>query len=534
VNQLKCGPARDAEKSIQVPSIDEIRRIPMPYVGPVDASAGSESTPDSASAIRHVVQGGEASRMPDFLSHADAKELVRLCRAGRLYEVEAWIRAGRPLTVPREVRTTPLDVALGTGFHSLIELLLRHEESQEVKNGVLSHAVFLHNPAVVELAIANGADVTSASFLDVLLTGHRALVLYFLERGADAITDHPFARAFQQLRAKTTIGSYLDCRRIRPDLAEGLQRQADMALRQFAQEGNLKWVSLLIWAGADPRSPGPTVDDAEDSEWSTTALHEACGSGDVNVLKQLRPVQSDDLRGMLERAAEHANSGALEHLLALGANPNDKPDGGSGALDACLRILGFEEFDRVEHGDFAIYEESPQKPSSGRSAIRVLLRHGAVWTPDPSKLDATRRILYKLEPDLLVELMAQLRAREAGEGTLRILLRVRQLRQFLAFCERRLARPTDACKTAQTSKPTPQETPRRRLTHDDRWRVFDAMWSKPMAKVARRYRMPAVDLRQACKELEIPLPPRGYWSKKKAGEPVPRRPRLTPIKRPFR
>ena len=134
----------------------------------------------------------------------------------------------------------------------------------------------------------------------------------------------------------------------------------------------------------------------------------------------------------------------------------------------------------------------------------------------------------------MVELMTQLRAREAGEGTLRELLRVRQLRQFLAFCERRLARPTDASKTGQTSKPTPQETPRRRLTHDDRWRVFDAMWSKPMAKVARWYGMPAVDLRQACKELEIPLPPRGYWTKKKAGEPVPRRPRLPPIRRPFR
>jgi hypothetical protein len=159
--------------------------------------------------------------MPSPLSHADARELIRLCRAGRLYEVEAWIRAGRSLAVPREVRTTPLGVALDTGFHSLIELLLRHEESQQVKNEVLRDAVFLRNPDVVELAIANGADVTSVSFLDVLLTSVRALVASFLERGADAITDHPFARAFHQARTKTTIGSYLDCRRSRPDLAEG-------------------------------------------------------------------------------------------------------------------------------------------------------------------------------------------------------------------------------------------------------------------------------------------------------------------------
>jgi hypothetical protein len=384
------------------------------------------------------------------------------------------------------------------------------------------------------LAIAHGAEIDSVPFLEVLLTADRDLVVSFIERGADPMGNHPFARAFHQLRAKTTIGSYLDCRRIRPDLAEGLQRQADMALRQFAQEGNLKWVSLLMWAGADPRSRGPTVEDMDDSEWSTTALHEACESRNIEVLKRFRPDPSDDLAGMLERAAHRANSGALEHLLALGANPNDKPDGGSSSLDGCLRILGFEELDRVEHGDFAIYEESPQKPSSGRSAIRVLLRHGAVWTPDPSKLDTTRRILYKLEPDVLVELLGQLRARETGEAALGELLRVRQLRQYLAFCERRLARVGGGPQASQQSAPTSRLTSRQILTRDDRWRVFDAVWSKPIAKVARRYGMPAVELRRACKELEIPMPPRGYWVKKKAGQPVPRRPKLPALDRRYR
>jgi hypothetical protein len=472
--------------------------------------------------------------MPSPLSHADGKELIRLCRTGRLYEVEAWIRNGRSLSVPREVRTRPLDVALETGFHSLVELLLRHEESQQVKNDVLRWALFMDRPEVVELALAHGAEITSVPFLDVLLTGDRRLVLSFIERGADPLADHPFARAFHQLRAKTTIGSYLDCRRIRPDLAEGLQRQADMTLRQFAQDGNLKWVSLLMWAGADPRSSGPTIEDADDSEWSTTALHEACGSGNVGVLKRFRPDQRDDLRGMLERAAERANADTLDHLLALGANPNDKPDGGSSALDSCLRILGFEELERVEHGDFAIYEESPEKPSSGRSAIRVLLRHGAVWTLDVSSLESTRRILYKLEPDILVALLGQLRARETGEAALGELLRVRQLRQYLAFCERRLARVGGGPETSQQSAPTSRLTSRQILTRDDRWRVFDALWSKPIAKVARRYGMPAVELRRACKELEIPMPPRGYWVKKKAGQLVPRRPKLPALDRRYR
>ncbi len=81
--------------------------------------------------------------MAETLSVAEAKELIQLCRAGRLYEVEAWIRAGRSLDVPREVRTTPLRVALETGFHSLIERLLRHEASHQVKNDLLREALFM-------------------------------------------------------------------------------------------------------------------------------------------------------------------------------------------------------------------------------------------------------------------------------------------------------------------------------------------------------------------------------------------------------
>ena len=127
---------------------------------------------------------------------------------------------GKSLTVPKEVRKTPLTVAMSTGFHSLVELLLRHEQSQEVKNDALRQALFLNRPAFVELALAHGAEIGSIPFLDVLMTGDRAVVASFLERGADPITDYPFARAFHELRAKTTLGSYLDCRRSRPDLAE--------------------------------------------------------------------------------------------------------------------------------------------------------------------------------------------------------------------------------------------------------------------------------------------------------------------------
>ena len=137
-----------------------------------------------------------------------------------------------------------------------------------------------------------GPTSKAVPFLDALMTGDRAVVTSFLERGADPITGYPFAHAFHELRAKTTLG--------RTSIVEGaaltwptqLQEQADMALRQFCQEGSLKWVCLLMWAGANPRSRGPALDDAEhaaDPEWHTTALDEASASENVEILKRLKP-----------------------------------------------------------------------------------------------------------------------------------------------------------------------------------------------------------------------------------------------------
>jgi hypothetical protein len=53
----------------------------------------------------------------------------------------------------------------------------------------------------------------------------------------------------------------------------------------------MKWISLMLWAGANPRSPGPTLykDYTHDPECFTTAIREATHSGNVEVLKKLKP-----------------------------------------------------------------------------------------------------------------------------------------------------------------------------------------------------------------------------------------------------
>jgi len=59
----------------------------------------------------------------------------------------------------------------------------------------------------------------------------------------------------------------------------------------------------------------------------------------------------------------------------------------------------------------------------------------------------------------------------------------------------------------------------------DRRGLFDHMWSEPVSTVAPWWGLSDQGLRKACRRLKIPVPPRGYWAKKRAGKRM-RRPRL--------
>ncbi len=128
------------------------------------------------------------------------KELVRLCRAGRLYEIERWINDGKSLEIPASTKRgrqrTLLEIAVETGFHSLVELIAKHEASQSAKNAALGEAVSLRRLDLVELLLANGTDIKSVPLTDVLLTWEPSLIRFFLEHGADPIEGRPFTEAF--------------------------------------------------------------------------------------------------------------------------------------------------------------------------------------------------------------------------------------------------------------------------------------------------------------------------------------------------
>jgi len=103
----------------------------------------------------------------------DAKELIALCRAGRLYEIEKWISEGKSLDISgatkRGRQKSLLEIAVEVGFHSLVELIAKHETSQAVKDAALGPAVSSRRLDLIELLLANGANIKSVPLADVLL-----------------------------------------------------------------------------------------------------------------------------------------------------------------------------------------------------------------------------------------------------------------------------------------------------------------------------------------------------------------------------
>lgn len=344
-----------------------------------------------------------------------AKALIALCRAGKVYDIEKWIVAGKSLDISaarkRGRQRSLLEIAVETGIHSLVELIAKHEVSQSAKDVALFAAVSSRRLDLVELLLARGADVKSVPFVDVLLTWEPRLIQFFLDRGADPVTERPFAEAFRA-KVRTALRPFVEYKHAHPELATQLQEQLDCALRHFCGEGDLKWVNLLMWAGGTPRSRGPCLgkEYTEDPECYTSGLEEACHSETPDVLRKLKPdPNQDDLSRLLHCASISNRKATMEYLLDIGANPNDQANASSSALDTVL-----------SHLSFARLISSDGKRLSSKyqlwgvfECVRVLLEHGAIWNPDQYNLNSLRRALLECEPDVTIELLQMFRKHRA-------------------------------------------------------------------------------------------------------------------------
>ena len=99
--------------------------------------------------------GDPGSRQAQSLD--EIKPLVDMCRAGRLFAVQEWIAAGKPINPPPFPRRSNhararLDIAVESGFHSLVEVLLKGGAAIDLDgwNGTMARALcqaIRHYPA---------------------------------------------------------------------------------------------------------------------------------------------------------------------------------------------------------------------------------------------------------------------------------------------------------------------------------------------------------------------------------------------------
>src|SRR5512143_228484 len=135
----------------------------------------------------------------------DLAELHRLCREGRLYDVEHWIRIGRPLQIvqgtplKRAQATSALDIALQTGNSALSLLLLANGyEPNAESRSPLDLALHKRRFDLVSLLLEWGAAPHRVD-LDVLFDTYRSdLFARFHDLGVDLTAGHALAAALAE------------------------------------------------------------------------------------------------------------------------------------------------------------------------------------------------------------------------------------------------------------------------------------------------------------------------------------------------
>jgi len=107
----------------------------------------------------------------------DLTELCALCSAGKLFAVQEWIRTGRRYWLAEgHFTTSPLRIAIQSGFHSLVEVLLKADVSQEEKNEALLRAVIDRDLDIIELLWEYGGDVSAIDPNEVFWSRDPAII----------------------------------------------------------------------------------------------------------------------------------------------------------------------------------------------------------------------------------------------------------------------------------------------------------------------------------------------------------------------
>lgn len=343
-------------------------------------------------------------------TYEEIEPLVRLCKAGRLFEVQDWISAGKPVNLPpahtlKRAKQSPIQISIDLGFHSLVQVLLEGGAClEDPRYPPLAQALHKRRLDFIKLLVEHGADINSVPMDSVFASWSNETVDFFIEQGADLEKGNPLAQALCW-KIRPALGLFMKYK----DRCPSFQKQLNIALRHHCKEGSVKWAALTLWAGADPHEKGPdSPHEAEhdvdpDEHLSGLELAALYQHYDIFKLKSIKldpkqPHASD----LFQNACCGDKSDLLRLLLDKGFSPMDLEDRGSSMIQSLLSGMSwyFDPYSFTRREKDIDTSRSREKIKM----IHMLARHGARWEPqDRRVINDARRSLLKMQSDYVME-----------------------------------------------------------------------------------------------------------------------------------
>jgi hypothetical protein len=258
-------------------------------------------------------------------AHGDAlRELLHLCSAAQIYDVERWIQEGRPiqaLTYKRPKRAaviSPLRAAIRRKQSDLVLLFLcngyRMDLEVDAAGSVLDEALRIRAFEILELLLKWGADPVRVSAEEVVDTYRTDLIERFWQAGVDYTAD---SEVISYLAHTVNKPLYGWLRQHRSD--QRVQDALDIALLEAVDRDEELPARLLLWAGANPHRKVPMLRDmGQPDAWMEAAFYSsaeaAIAFGRHRLLDHLRIKEMPELD---DQAASAHDTWMLKKLVTL-------------------------------------------------------------------------------------------------------------------------------------------------------------------------------------------------------------------------
>lgn len=335
----------------------------------------------------------------------ELEDLMALIRTGQLFAVQYWLADHPSAILDSSVKgECPLREAVATGFHSMVEVLVKavawpKDRLDEAFDLATKH----HRTDIAGLLRGAGATMEALDFEEVCRSMNQNFMEEALRNGCSAVRGNAFARALGRFAAARPLLSFY--RRMRGEFPE-LDNQAALAMAVAARDRKARATALLAWAGADPFREVPH--ELEDDDWdfsgteyrhTTNAAECAVGSGKPEIVKSLKLKPTpEQARELLERAGWFPTPELTEVLLATlpDRNPNVSERNSCPALEAI-----------VNRSRFFDYGGQPTDKENAKAieCLEALLNAGARWNPASDSLRYVRRNLLEHEPLYVVRVI---------------------------------------------------------------------------------------------------------------------------------